>query len=64
MDLRDVVKKSEKNNIINVMDSYNDELLEKLVDELITNHIKDFISDYIEKELEYSGLEFDGDLVV
>lgn len=67
MDLRDIVDKSKKSkngNIINYMEPYNDERLSELVDELISNHIKEFIRDYIKKELGYSSLDFEGDLVI
>tara|TARA_B100000497_G_C7598130_1_gene359540 strand:+ start:820 stop:1047 length:228 start_codon:yes stop_codon:yes gene_type:complete len=67
MDLRDIVDKSRKSkrgNIINYMEPYNDERLSELVDELISSHIKDFISNYIKKELKYSSLDFEGNLIM
>ena len=45
------------------MDPYNDEILSELVDELISKHIKEFLRDFIKKEIGYSSLDFEGDLV-
>ena len=67
MDLRDLVdksKKSKSDNIINLMDPYNDEILSELVDELISKRIKEFLRDFIKKEIGYSSLDFEGDLVL
>ena len=67
MDLRDLVdksKKSKSDNIINLMDPYNDEILSELVELISKHNIKEFLRDFIKKEIGYSSLDFEGDLVL